>query len=110
MKKQGLFEDPENIESNDAVFNLIWTYLVEVLDNQKKAQCTCDRLSRAGQVQIFDHTYSNCGDKMSSGLLYAAAALENLAIFGADVLNTSGEAPPPRKGFYIRPDLTVVDV
>jgi hypothetical protein len=26
-------------------------------------------------------------------------------VFGADVLNAFGEAPPPKQGFYIRPDV-----
>jgi hypothetical protein len=29
---------------------------------------------------------------------------ENLIIFGADVSNAFAEAPPPKQGFYIRPD------
>jgi hypothetical protein len=32
------------------------------------------------------------------------AAAENLLVFGADVSNAFGEAPPPKQGFYIRPD------
>ncbi len=30
--------------------------------------------------------------------------MENLLIYGADVSNTFAEAPPPKQGFYIRPD------
>eukprot|EP00804_Cyclotella_cryptica_P013123 CCRYP_002393-RA/>CCRYP_002393-RA protein AED:0.39 eAED:0.38 QI:0/0/0/1/1/1/3/0/907 len=39
-----------------------------------------------------------------SRIFYAIAAAENLLVFGADVSNAFGEAPPPKQGFYIRPD------
>jgi hypothetical protein len=37
-------------------------------------------------------------------MFYAIAAAENLLVFGADVLNAFAEAPPPKQGFFIRPD------
>jgi hypothetical protein len=40
----------------------------------------------------------------SAHLFYAVAAAENLLVYGADVSNTFAEAPPPKQGFFIRPD------
>ena len=53
---------------------------------------------------MLDYTYANCVDQTSSRLFYAAAAAENLLIYGADVSNAFGEAPPPKQGFFICPD------
>ncbi len=51
-----------------------------------------------------DETYANCVDQTSSRLFYAISAGENLLVFGADISNTFAEAPPPKQGFYVRPD------
>ncbi len=55
-KAQGLFGTPVKVESNEAVFNLVWTYMVKELEKQKKALCTCDGSPRSGQVRVLDHT------------------------------------------------------
>ncbi|KAL7545719.1 hypothetical protein ACHAWF_009069 [Thalassiosira exigua] len=100
-----MFGDPVAVYSNEAVFNLVWTYVVNELNKRKKARCTCDGSTRSGQVRVLDYTYANCVDQTSSRLFYAVSAAENLKIFGADVSNAFGEAPPPSKqGFFIRPD------
>ncbi len=51
-----------------------------------------------------DHTYANCMDHTGARIYYAASAVKNLIIFGADVSNAFGEAPPPKQGAFIRPD------
>ena len=101
---QGMFGEPVAVDDYSAVFNLVWTYVVKELDKRKKARCTCDGSTRAGQVRVLDHTYANCVDQTSSRLFYAISAAENLMIYGADVSNAFAEAPPPKQGFYIRPD------
>ncbi|KAL7550305.1 hypothetical protein ACHAWF_013539, partial [Thalassiosira exigua] len=101
---QGMFGDPTHVDSDGAVFNLVWTYVIKELDKRKKARCTCDGSTRSGQVRVLDYTYANCVDQTSARLFYAVAAAENLVVFGADVSNAFGEAPPPKQGFYIRPD------
>jgi hypothetical protein len=55
-------------------------------------------------VQVLDETYANCIDQTSLRLFYAIAAAENLLVFGADVSNAFAKAPPPKQGFYVRPD------
>ena len=86
------------------IFRLVWNYAVKELDKRKKAWCTCDGSRRAGQAKVENYTYANCVDHTSSRLFYAVAAVENLKIYGADVTNAFGEAPPPQQGYFIRPD------
>ena len=102
---QGMFRKPVRVDFNEAVFNLVWTYyVIKELDKRKKARCTCDGSPRSGQVRVLDHTYANCIDQTSSRIFYALAAAENLIVYGADVSIAFAEAPPPKQGFYIRPD------
>ena len=101
---QNMFGEPCPVTKTSAVFNLIWTYVIKELDGRKKARCTCDGSTRGGQVRVLDHTFANSIDQTGSRIFYATAAAENLLVFGADVSNAFGEAPPPKQGFYIRPD------
>jgi len=101
---QGMFGEPVEVDDEAAIFHLVWTYGVKALDHRKKARCVCDGSSRSGSVQILDETYANCVDQTSSRLFYAVAAAENMLIFGSDVSNAFAEAPPPKQGFYVRPD------
>ena len=101
---QGMFGNPVRSQDGDAIFHLVWTYAIKAVDGRKKARCVCDGSTRSGSVQILDETYANCVDQTSSRLFYAIAAAENLLIFGSGVSNAFAEAPPPKQGFYIRPD------
>jgi hypothetical protein len=102
---QQMFGPPVKVESNDAVFNLVWLYGIKAVDGCKKACCTCDGSSCSGQVRVLDETYATCVDQASACLFYGVAAEENLIVYVADVSNAFAEAPPPKQGFYIQPDL-----
>ena len=95
---------PTAVDQNAAVFHLVWTYNIKAVDGRKKARCVCDSSSRSGSVKVLDEVYANCVDQTSARLFYAVAAAENLLVFGSDVCNAFAEAPPPKQGFYIRPD------
>jgi hypothetical protein len=99
-----MFGDPVAAADDAAIFHLVWTYVIKALDGRKKARCVCDGSTCSGSVKVLDETYANCVDQTSSRLLYAIAAVENLLVFGADVSNAFAEAPPPKQGFYVRPD------
>jgi hypothetical protein len=101
---QHMFGEPVVLLNKSAVFNLVWTYAVKEIDQWKKARCTCDGSTRGGQVRILDFTYANSPDHTCSRIFYAISAVENMLIHGADVSNAFMEAPPPKQGFYIRPD------
>jgi len=99
-----MFGTPEPMVSKDTVFRLVWAYNIKALDQQKKARCACDGSIRAGQARVLDHTYAGCVDHMSSRLFYVLSAAENMLVYGADVTNAFGDAPPPKQGFQIQPD------
>jgi hypothetical protein len=99
-----MFGSPVAVESNKAVFNLVWSYGIKAVDGRKKARCASDGSTRSGQVRVLDETYAICVDQTSARIFYGIAAAENLVVYGADVSNAFAEAPPPKQGFYIRPD------
>jgi hypothetical protein len=101
---QVMFGSHEAVESNEAIFNLVWSYGIKAVDGRKKARCMCDESPHLGQVCILNKTYANCVDQTSACLFYGIAGAENLIVYGADVSNAFAEAPPPKQGFYIRPD------
>ncbi|EJK70660.1 hypothetical protein THAOC_07961, partial [Thalassiosira oceanica] len=107
--KQNMFGEPVPNPGREKVFDLVWTYVEKVLDGRKKARCTMDGSARNGNVRVLDHTYANCVDQTGARIFYAASAVEGLIIFGADVSNAFGEAPPPKQGAYIRPDKAIRD-
>ena len=80
-----------------------------VADKRKKVRRMCDGSPLTGQARILDYTYANCVDHTSSRLFYAVTAAKDLIVFGADVSNAFGKAPPPKQGFYIRPDYAFRD-
>ncbi len=101
---QGMFGNPVAAADGNAIFHLVWTYVIKSLDGRKKARCMCDGSTCSELVQVLNETYTNCVNQTSSRLFYAVAAAENLLVFGADVSTAFAEAPPPKQGFYIRPD------
>jgi hypothetical protein len=101
---QGMFGRPVAASEDDAIFHLVWTYAIKAVDGRKKARCVCDGSTRSGMVRVLAKTYANCVDQTSARLFYAVAAAKNLLVFGADVSNAFAKAPPPKQGFYIRPD------
>jgi hypothetical protein len=106
---QGMFGKPTAAANNEAIFYLVWTYTIKTADKLKKARCVCDGSTRSNQVKVLDKTYANCVVQTSAHLFYAVGAAENLLIFGADVSNAFAEAPPPKQGFFIRPDQEFVE-
>ncbi len=101
---QGCFGAPVSVEKEDTIFHLVWTYNIKALDGRKKARCVCNGSSHSGSVKVLDEVYANCINQTSAQLFYAVTAAENMLVFGSDVCNTFAKAPPPKQGFFIRPD------
>jgi hypothetical protein len=99
-----MFGTPVPMSQEDAIFHLVWKYAIKALDDQKKAQCICDGSTCSGMVRILDETYANCVNQTSSCLFYTISAAKNMLIFGANISNAFTKAPPPKQGFFIRPD------
>lgn len=100
-----MFIDPVFFSNGNAVFHLVWTYAIKEVGGHKKAQCTCDRSTCSGQVWVLDYSYANSTNHTCSHLFYAIAAAEKSILFGEDVSNAFAEAPPPKQGFFIHPDI-----
>jgi hypothetical protein len=96
---QNMFGSPVAVESDEVVFNLVWSYRIKAVDGCKKACCTCDESTRSGQVRVLDETYANCVDQTSTYLFYGIVANENMIVYGADVSNAFAEVPPQKIGF-----------
>ena len=60
---QAMFGSPVAVESNEAVFNFVWSYGIKAVDARKKTRCTRDGSPRSGKVRILDETYANCVDQ-----------------------------------------------
>ena len=103
-EEQGMFGEPRE-RKQEVVLRLVWTYREKILDGRKKARCACDGSMRAGHVTIYGYTYAGCVEHTISRLFCAIAAAEGLRIYGADVTNAFGDAPPPKQGLYIWPDI-----
>jgi hypothetical protein len=98
---QGMFGQPVAATEDNALFHLIWTYVIKAVDGRKKARCICNGSTRSGMVHILAKTYANCIDQTSTCLLYAIAAAEHLLVYSINISNAFAKAPPPKQGFYI---------
>jgi hypothetical protein len=107
--KQFMFGEPVIAENDSAIFHLVWAYVVKELDGKKKACCVCEGSSCSGQVQVLDHTYTNCVNRTGAQIFYAISTAENMLVYGADVSNAFAKAPPPKQGFFIYPDRALHD-
>jgi hypothetical protein len=68
---QGIFGDPTEVNSDAAVFCMVWTYAIKALDRWYKARCTCNGLPCSGQARILDETYANCVDQSGARIFYS---------------------------------------
>ena len=99
-----MFGAPTTVEDEAAVFRLVWSYNINQLDNRKKVRCACDGSPKTGVARILDYTNANCVDHTGSRMFYAIAAVKNFLIYGADITNAFGDAPPPKQGIFVHTD------
>jgi hypothetical protein len=102
---QGMFGQPTLVNDDAAVFYTVWIYNVKSLVHCKKACCIYNGSPCAGEAIILDEMYANCVNQTSSWIFYGITAAENLLVYRANVSNTFAEAPPPKQGFYLYPNL-----
>ena len=106
---QGRFGAPVPATNKDAIFNLVWTYVVKELDKHKKARCTCNGSTHGCQVCVLDFIYTNCVDQTSCQIFYALSVADNPLIYGSDVANAFAEVPPPTQDFFVCPNKAFVE-
>jgi hypothetical protein len=104
-RRQNMFGKPMPQQPDQAVFNLVWTYLIKTDGTDtKKARCTCDGSPRSGMHHTLDHTYAACVDQNAARMFYAITAMKNNIVCGGDVSNAFAEAAGPKVIYYIKPD------
>ena len=104
-----MFGDPMIPKFKETTFRLVWIYREKILDKRKKARCACDKSVWAGQARILDYTHTGCTEHTTSRMFYTLAVAEGMLIYGADVTNLFGDAPPPTQGLHILPDKAFQD-
>jgi hypothetical protein len=72
-------------------------------DGRKKARCVCNGSPKMGTVTLGE-TYAASLDQTAARIFWAAAALKNMVVIGADASNAFAEAPPPVAPLYVTID------
>jgi deoxyuridine 5'-triphosphate nucleotidohydrolase len=99
-KAQNTFGPPEPRPPNENVLNLLWTYLIKD-DGTKKARCVCNGSKNMRGSVTLAETYAAALDQTGAKIFWAAAALQNFIIIGADASNAFAEAPAPVAPLYV---------
>ena len=100
-----MFGTPQPLPQGANLLNMIWTYAIKD-DGTKKARCVCNGSPRQRGTVTMAETYASALDQTGARLFWAAAALYNFVIIGADASNAFAEAPPPKIPLYVRIDKT----
>lgn len=100
---QQTFGQPCAPPPNSNILPLLWTYLIKD-DGTKKARCVCNGApSKKGSVTL-GATYAASLEQTGARIFWAAAALSNFRVYGADVSNAFAEAPPPKAPLFVTID------
>ena len=92
--EQGMFSDPILIPEGSNVLSLLWVYLIKP-GGKYKARCVCNGSKRMTGTVTLAETYAGSLDQTSSKIFWAAVAVKNYIVIGADAANAFGEAPAP---------------
>ena len=71
-------------------------------DGTKKARAVCNGSKKQQGTVTLAQTYASALDQTGARVFWAAAALYNFIIIGADATNAFAEAPPPVAPLYVR--------
>jgi deoxyuridine 5'-triphosphate nucleotidohydrolase len=100
---QETFGKPTPYKKGTNLLNLIWTYNIKD-DGRKKARCVCNGSPKQKGTITLGETYAASLDQSGSRVFWAAAALKNMIVIGADASNAFAEAPPPKAPLYVTID------
>ena len=98
---QGTFGPPQKLPHGANLLNMIWTYLIKD-DGTKKARAVCNGSPKQQGTVTLAETYASALEQTGGRIFWAAAAIYNLIIIGADATNAFAEAPPPVAPLYVR--------
>ena len=100
---QKTFGTPCHPPPKSNILPLLWTYIIKD-DGTKKTQCVCNGApSKKGSVTL-GATYAASLEQTGAQIFWAAAALSNFRVYGADVSNAFAEAPPPKAPLFVTID------
>ena len=100
---QNTFDMPEKLPPGANLLSLCWVYLIK-LCGTLKARCVCNGSPRFRGTVTLAETYASALDQTGARCFWAAAALNNYIVIGADASNAFAEAPPPVAPLYVRID------
>ena len=90
-----MFGKPTKLPIGANLLHLLRTYLVK--DNStKKARCVCNGSSRMIESVTLAETYAGSLDQSASKVFWAAKAINNSVVIGADAANAFAEAGAPK--------------
>lgn len=100
-EKQDTFGLPCELPPNANVLNLLWTYMYKANQKRYKARCVCNGSPNRKGCVILADTYNSSLEQTGSRIFWAASALANNIVIGADASNAFAEAPPHKAPLYI---------
>ena len=100
---QDTFGLPCPLPPNSNCLNLLWAYSIKE-DGTLKARCVCNGQPSNKNTVIFGYTYAKALDQVGAKIFWAATALKNMIVRGADASNAFAEAEPPKIPLFVRID------
>ena len=100
---QSTFDEPQPLPQGSNLLSLCWVYLIKS-DGTLKARCVCNGSPRFRGTVTLAETYASSLDQTGGRCFWAAAAINNYVVIGADASNAFAEAPPPVAPLYVRID------
>ena len=88
---------------HSTILPFVWTYLFKD-GTTPKAQGTCNDGKRYGLAITMAHTYASCVEQSASRMFWSLAALNEMAVIGADAGNAFAEADPPDDSLFMSID------
>ena len=101
---QNTFGEPQKLPKGANLLSLCWIYLIKLGCLTKKARCVCNGSPRMRGTVTLAETYASALEQTGARCFWAAAAINNYIVLGADASNAFAEAPPPKAPLYVRID------
>ena len=101
--QQKMFGKPTKLPYGANLLHLLWTYIVKD-DQTKKTRCVCNGSSRMTGSVTLAETYAGSLDQSASKVFWAASAINNSIVIGADAANAFAEAGAPKAPLFVTID------
>jgi len=95
-----MFGKPTKLPYGANLLHLLWTYIIKD-DQTKKSRCVYNGSSRMTGAVTLAETYAGSLDQSSSKVFWAASAINNSVVIGADTANAFVEAGAPKAPLFV---------